>query len=219
MSDEGLLLPKPPEPERTQPAAHPQEQKRATLALRISRIAAFFACLAALGSIWQAAEVRKSRQIAEQALAEVDRPFLEIENWKMEPTDKSNIQFHIKNIGRTPARRVSNNWSTRRGTEEYDSNLIPPLRLRVLYEEPGGTMFHPDMPVGKDILTTASAFIISRVKQIAQPYTVDDNTVVRLTGVFKYSSVRNTPYNLPWCYEALGYYKSDGPSWSECLNE
>jgi hypothetical protein len=66
MSDERYLL-KPPTAEPTQAPPHPKEQKRATLALQISSIAAFFALLAALGSIWQAFEVWRSREEARKA--------------------------------------------------------------------------------------------------------------------------------------------------------
>src|SRR5450756_2178933 len=74
MSDDELLIRKPQAPEPTQPAPHPKEHKRATVALWISCIAAFFALLAAIGSIWQAIEVRRARlttnpiQLSERAL-------------------------------------------------------------------------------------------------------------------------------------------------------
>src|ERR1039457_3492771 len=68
MSDEELVLRAPPSPEATQPPAHPSEQKRATVSIWISCIAIVFALLAALGSIWQAHEVRQTRLNAEKVL-------------------------------------------------------------------------------------------------------------------------------------------------------
>ncbi len=61
MSDKDLEIPQPKPAEPTQPAPHPKEHRRATIALWISCIAAFFALLAATGSVWQAVEVRQTR--------------------------------------------------------------------------------------------------------------------------------------------------------------
>jgi hypothetical protein len=68
MADRDLEIPKPKPPEPTQPAPHPKEQRRTTVALWISCIAAFFALLAAIGSIWQAVEVRQARLDNQRAL-------------------------------------------------------------------------------------------------------------------------------------------------------
>jgi len=61
MADDRYLIPRPPEPERTQPAQHPREHKRANVAMCI-------ACLAALFTAWQAYEVRQSRIEAKTTL-------------------------------------------------------------------------------------------------------------------------------------------------------